>query len=155
MSDPQAKINSVEALRQFQQQTLLFNEEALQTLGHLRTELNRMCHHVEFEVPSQLKHEHEKWQKILIQANNELLNKTKQSSEAQQMKRKAVMRINELEQRMEKAQKWKQKLSALIDQPESEILKLKNLIINDMSKSTQLLAQHADTLDSYIQGSQS
>ena len=128
MGDSQAKITSVEALRHFHQQTLGFNEEALQVLSRLRSELKRACHHVEFELPAKLKHEHEKWQKILAEANKELYLSVKPSSDTQQLKRQAMTRVYELEDRIEKIKQWKQRLNALILQPESQIVKLQTFL---------------------------
>ena len=154
MSESKANISSVEALRHFHLQTINFNEETQQTLTRLQSELNRACHYVEFELPAQLKSEHEKWLKILNQSKQELLQASQQksSSEAQQMKRQATVRVRDLEDRLEKAKKWKQRLASLIDKPQSQILKLKTFLIQDMDKAARLLKSHADTLDDYTQG---
>ena len=68
------------------------------------------------------------------------------------MKRQATVRVRDLEDRLEKAKKWKQRLASLIDQPQSQILKLKTFLIQDMDKAARLLKSHADTLDDYTQG---
>ena len=154
MSASKANISSVDALRHFHLQTINFNEETQQALTRLQIELKHACRYVEFELPAKLKSEHEKWLKILNQSKQEVRQPSKQksSSEAQQIQRQASVRVRELEERLEKAKQWKQRLASLIDQPESTILKLKTFLLQDMDKAALLLKSHADTLDDYIQG---
>ena len=61
MSGKQAKITSLDEMKDFHQQLIIYSEETLSTLTRLRSENSKRVHFIENELPDRLRGEKKHW----------------------------------------------------------------------------------------------
>ena len=151
MSGKQAKVGSLEALSHFHQSLLHFNEESLLILSSIRQELHRRNKKIRQDLPEQLRRELKQCEINIsdLKQSARMASTTARKEECAALGRKERNRKRELEEREYKLKQWLQKMPALVDSHEANILKMKGFMVNDMSKAAETLKAQMEILEEY------
>lgn len=150
----QARITSIDELESFRTSLIIFMGKANRALDQVGDEVKRTRYWLQNEQREHWEKQIKRRQKILDQANQELLSarfsEFKNSLNVQQMAvRKAKAAVQEAEEKLQKVKVWGRNYDHETDPRVRKLESLRHFLENDVPKAIAFLVQAQRTLEDY------
>ncbi len=144
-----ANIQSFDALEQFALHLKKSRDQINQASGEIRNEILRRQKTIQETLPQQVNKQILHWQEVI--KNTKQHSGLRPSSEAKEILQRAKEKLIDLEKKKLILQKWKQKLPALLEPHQAQIIKFRSYTDLEIQRASETLMKQVQTLDEYTQ----